>query len=327
MSPKPGSRARRARSSGANGRMPTGTRWALAALILIVVVVSSVAGIFWAVLACAGLAWLVVGIVAAFRGSAGRVRSRWAGSLAIFVGLAALVVGGLGQGVVYAMLDTVQTDTASIAAVTDASPLPTATASAKPTPSATPKASATPKPAMSDAPTSAPEPATATGPPVVPKPTATLAPAPVSSQAEVQEASVIPYGAITVDDSNIDVGASAVSVGGGNGEKVVTYLVQYIDGVEVSRSVAREEVTIQPVDEVTSIGTRVPPPVVAEPEPAPENNGCDSNYADACVPIAEDVDCAGGSGNGPAYVEGPVRIVGNDIYDLDNDGDGIACDS
>ncbi|WP_112311123.1 hypothetical protein [Pseudogemmobacter bohemicus] len=54
---------------------------------------------------------------------------------------------------------------------------------------------------------------------------------------------------------------------------------------------------------------------------------CDQNYSGACVPVASDVDCAGGSGNGPAYVEGPVRVVGSDIYDLDRDGDGIGCDS
>lgn len=54
--------------------------------------------------------------------------------------------------------------------------------------------------------------------------------------------------------------------------------------------------------------------------------GCDPNYSGACVPIASDVDCAGGSGNGPAYVRGPVRVIGRDIYGLDRDGDGIGCD-
>lgn len=291
--------------------MPTSSRWVIAALILIVVIVSSVAGIFWAVLALAGLAWLIFGGVAMVRGSAGRIRSRLAASLAIFVGLAALTVGGIGQSVVYTLLDTAQTGTASLAVAEIPSASPTATASAK----------STPKPTDTAKPKAPAKPAATT------KPTATPTPTPVASQAEVQEASVIPYGAVTVDDGNIDVGASAVTVGGGNGEKVTTYLVEYLDGVEVSRSVASEKVTVQPVDEVTSIGTRVPPPVAAAPEPEPENNGCDSNYADACVPIAEDVDCAGGSGNGPAYVQGPVRIIGSDIYDLDNDTDGIACDS
>lgn len=55
-------------------------------------------------------------------------------------------------------------------------------------------------------------------------------------------------------------------------------------------------------------------------------DGCDPNYEGACVPIASDVDCAGGSGNGPEYVQGPVTVVGKDIYDLDRDGDGIGCD-
>jgi hypothetical protein len=44
------------------------------------------------------------------------------------------------------------------------------------------------------------------------------------------------------------------------------------------------------------------------------------------VPFASDVDCAGGSGNGPAYVQGPFSVVGPDVYDLDRDNDGIACE-
>ena len=55
------------------------------------------------------------------------------------------------------------------------------------------------------------------------------------------------------------------------------------------------------------------------------SNECDPNY-DPCVPVASDVDCASGNGNGPAYVQGPVRVVGVDIYGLDRDGDGIACE-
>jgi len=52
---------------------------------------------------------------------------------------------------------------------------------------------------------------------------------------------------------------------------------------------------------------------------------CDPNY-DPCVPVASDVDCAGGKGNGPEYVTGPITVIGTDIYDLDRDGDGIACE-
>lgn len=66
---------------------------------------------------------------------------------------------------------------------------------------------------------------------------------------------------------------------------------------------------------------------VPVPAPAPAApSGCDPNYAGACVPIASDVDCSGGSGNGPAYVGGPVSVVGSDIYGLDRNGDGVGCE-
>jgi hypothetical protein len=53
---------------------------------------------------------------------------------------------------------------------------------------------------------------------------------------------------------------------------------------------------------------------------------CHPSYSGQCVPQASDVDCAGGSGNGPAYVTGPVQVIGSDVYELDRDGDGVACE-
>jgi hypothetical protein len=60
--------------------------------------------------------------------------------------------------------------------------------------------------------------------------------------------------------------------------------------------------------------------------PASFAQTCDPNYDGACVPISSDVDCAGGSGNGPDYVSGPVYIVGADIYELDRNNDGVGCE-
>lgn len=62
---------------------------------------------------------------------------------------------------------------------------------------------------------------------------------------------------------------------------------------------------------------------------AAETSGCHPSYAGACVPIASDVDCAGGGGNGPEYVYTKnFQVVGPDVYGLDgNDNDGIACES
>jgi hypothetical protein len=55
---------------------------------------------------------------------------------------------------------------------------------------------------------------------------------------------------------------------------------------------------------------------------------CDPSYPDACLRVGiGDYDCAGGSGNGPNYVEGPIRVVQPDPFDLDRDGDGVGCES
>jgi hypothetical protein len=70
-----------------------------------------------------------------------------------------------------------------------------------------------------------------------------------------------------------------------------------------------------------------PPPPEPEPPPPPEPEPADECHPsyDPCLPIVSDVDCEGGSGNGPVYT-GTVRVIGPDEYDLDRDGDGVGCD-
>ena len=100
---------------------------------------------------------------------------------------------------------------------------------------------------------------------------------------------------------------------GASGVRIVVFRVTLTDGVQTDKRLVRKEIVRAPVTRVIAVGTR-------------QARQCDPNYAGACVPISSDVDCAGGSGNGPAYVQGPVRVVGTDIYGLDADGDGIGCD-
>jgi hypothetical protein len=53
---------------------------------------------------------------------------------------------------------------------------------------------------------------------------------------------------------------------------------------------------------------------------------CDPSYAGACLDAdSPDYDCADGSGDGPDYT-GRVRVVGDDHFGLDADGDGIGCE-
>ena len=65
---------------------------------------------------------------------------------------------------------------------------------------------------------------------------------------------------------------------------------------------------------------------VERPPDTSESRNCTPGYS-PCLPPASDYDCAGGTGNGPEYVDGLVEVTGADPYDLDRDGDGVGCQS
>lgn len=128
---------------------------------------------------------------------------------------------------------------------------------------------------------------------------------------ETEEAE-IPFSIERKPDSGLLKGQETVSQAGFNGTKKITYEVIRLETKIISRTIINEVVILQPRTQVISYGTKT--------------QNCDPNYSGACVPIASDVDCAGGSGNGPAYVWGPVYVIGYDKYDLDRDGDGVGCE-
>jgi resuscitation-promoting factor RpfB len=162
-----------------------------------------------------------------------------------------------------------------------------------------------------------PPPTTASQPPPTetqPPPTE-QAPTETITKKTVTERAVIPYRTSRVKDSGLAKGKTRVRTAGVTGLKTITYEVTYTDGEQTARRAVKTVVTRKPVTKVIAVGTKT----------ASAGN-CDPNYR-PCVPIASDVDCAGGSGNGPAYVDGPVTVIGSDIYDLDRDNDGVACDT
>lgn len=64
------------------------------------------------------------------------------------------------------------------------------------------------------------------------------------------------------------------------------------------------------------------------PAPSATSENCHPSYPSVCLEIGiGDYDCAGGSGNGPNYVKGPIIVLPPDPFDLDRDGDGIGCES
>lgn len=81
-----------------------------------------------------------------------------------------------------------------------------------------------------------------------------------------------------------------------------------------------------PTNPAATAAPQTAPPQTAAPQiTAPSSQSCTPGY-DPCIPPGPDVDCAGGSGNGPRFVTGPVSVTGPDIYGLDRDGNGIGCE-
>ena len=139
-------------------------------------------------------------------------------------------------------------------------------------------------------------------------------------------------------------GAAAYSVSGNgsggstsasaSGEPTMTVAIDALNVAEPgSPEAMRSTTTSRPRPKPTTPPTTTPP-TTAPPAPtttaAPvravgPGPGCHPSY-DPCVPLASDVDCAGGAGNGPAYT-GRVQVIGPDEYALDADGDGIGCDN
>jgi hypothetical protein len=138
---------------------------------------------------------------------------------------------------------------------------------------------------------------------------------PVVTYKKVKKTAAIPFRTVTRKTAKLKKGVTKVAQRGRPGVRVKVFRVTLEDGVEVDRELVSKTVRRKPVTRIVLKGTR-------KPEPTRQ---CDPNYG-GCVPIAYDVDCAGGSGDGPAYVQGPVRVIGDDIYDLDRDGDGWGCD-
>ena len=133
----------------------------------------------------------------------------------------------------------------------------------------------------------------------------------------VTEVVPVPYPTRSVDDDRLEQGSRRVLSQGIPGSRTVTYRVTFRGSRQTDKQLIRSTVTKLPVAMVVAVGTRTSPR-------EPEQDGCNANY-DGCVPATVDVDCADG-GNGPVYLRRPVKVVGIDIYHLDLDGNGRACD-
>lgn len=129
---------------------------------------------------------------------------------------------------------------------------------------------------------------------------------------EETETQEVPFGSTTVNDGNMAKDTTKITVAGVNGVKTLTYKVTYTDGVKGQKELIKEEVTTQPVTQVTAVGTYVAPPPQARSNCHPSYSGCVPN-------VSYDLDCAD--------IGQRVRVIGPDVFRLDADDDGIGCDS
>lgn len=81
------------------------------------------------------------------------------------------------------------------------------------------------------------------------------------STKEVTETQSVDFVSETKDDNTLAKGQTKVVQEGQKGEKKVTYTVKYKGDTEISRTVKSEEVTKEPVNQVTANGTYVAPAV------------------------------------------------------------------
>jgi uncharacterized protein YabE (DUF348 family) len=78
----------------------------------------------------------------------------------------------------------------------------------------------------------------------------------------------VPFTTTNQNDGSLPAGQTQVQTQGVNGAKDQVWQITAIDGVEQSRTLISETVTIPPVDEVVLVGTQKPKPA-APPAPAP----------------------------------------------------------
>jgi hypothetical protein len=120
--------------------------------------------------------------------------------------------------------------------------------------------------------------------------------------------------------------ASSVSLRGSSETTSTTSRPERTTSTSTSTTVASTTTTEAPTTTVPP--TTAPPTTKAAPVPPTTEAApaADCQGYDPCLPPGDDVDCAGGSGNGPRYVDGPVYVTGSDPYDLDRNGDGVGCE-
>lgn len=105
-------------------------------------------------------------------------------------------------------------------------------------------------------------------------------PKPVVTTKEETKKEVVAFTSKTVESDTLPKGESKVTQTGVNGERTIVYTVTLTDGKETSRKVKSNTVTKQPVEQVTTVGTYVPPVTPPSDGPTDYDKQQDSKFAE-----------------------------------------------
>jgi cytoskeletal protein RodZ len=86
----------------------------------------------------------------------------------------------------------------------------------------------------------------------------------VTTYKNVTTTVAIPFSKTSQNDATRASGTSTITTAGVDGVKTQTFRVTYVDDIETTRNLVSEEVTTQPIAEVTSVGTYVAPKVTVQ---------------------------------------------------------------
>ena len=95
--------------------------------------------------------------------------------------------------------------------------------------------------------------------------------------------------------------------------------------VNLSYLAVNQEPRVLPIKQINSLPSEPSTSFISTSIPSTSAIGtnCDPSYPDVCLQDGiGDWDCARGSGNGPNYIAGPIRVFPPDPFELDRDGDG-----
>lgn len=127
----------------------------------------------------------------------------------------------------------------------------------------------------------------------------------------------VPFATTQTYDGTLPKDTTVVRVEGSNGKKVIKTEVKTKDGVEISRALISEEITVPPVAKVVAVGTKV----VSNRQAVQGTGDCDVHYTPCVKKTGRDLDCA------DIGFRVTIIAIGEDPHGLDGDSDGSGCEN